>query len=110
MLAVERAIGAAVAALVRLVRVLDLDHLGAEHGELIGRERAGQHMGDVDDANAREGSGHGGLLRWRAARDRPPRKASRLSCHPGRAPANPGTPPQLPLFAPRLLLSQPAPT
>ena len=55
---VQRAVGAALAALVGLVRVLDLDHVGAEHGQLIGGERAGQHMGDVDDADAFKGSRH----------------------------------------------------
>ncbi len=63
MAAVERAVGAAVAALVGLVRVLDLDHIGAEHGKLIGGKGARQHMRDVDDADAFEGSGHGRLLR-----------------------------------------------
>src|SRR4029077_20795961 len=49
---VERAVGAALAALVGLIRMLDLDHVGAEHGQLIGGERTGQHMGYVDDADA----------------------------------------------------------
>ncbi len=60
---VQRAVGAAIAALVGLVGMLDLDHVGAEDGELIRRERASQHMGDVNDANALERSGHAGLLR-----------------------------------------------
>ena len=50
------------AALIGVVRVLDLDHVGAEHRQLISREGAGQHMGDVDDSDALKGSGHGGLL------------------------------------------------
>jgi hypothetical protein len=62
-LAVQRAVGAAVTALVGIVRMLDLNHIGAEDGKLIGRKRAGQHMGDVDDANTLERSGHAELLR-----------------------------------------------
>jgi hypothetical protein len=42
--------------------MLDLDDVGPEHRQLIGRERAGQHVRDVDDADPLEGSGHGGLL------------------------------------------------
>ena len=62
MLAVQGTVGAAITALVGIVGMLDFDHIGAEHGELISRERAGQYMGDVDDANALERSGHAGLL------------------------------------------------
>ena len=56
--AVQLAVGAGAAALVGVVGMLDLDHIGAQYGELIGSKRAGQHMGDVDDANSLEGSGH----------------------------------------------------
>jgi hypothetical protein len=38
--------------------MLDLDHVGAQHRQLIGRERAGKNMGDVDDTNAFERSRH----------------------------------------------------
>ncbi len=47
-LVVERLVGARAAALVGVVRVLDLDHVGAEHAELIGRERPRQNVGRVD--------------------------------------------------------------
>src|SRR5581483_9924905 len=60
--AVELAVGAAAAALVRVVRMLDLDHVGAQHGKLISGERTRQHMRHVDDANAFKGAGHGRLL------------------------------------------------
>ena len=60
---VQRAVGAAVAALVGLFRVFDLDHVGAEYGKLIGCERPRQHMGDVDDANPLERA-HGQLPQW----------------------------------------------
>src|SRR5580704_1242538 len=43
--------------------MLDLDHVGAENRELIGRERPRQHVGDVDDADALERTGHGGAPR-----------------------------------------------
>ena len=46
----------ALAALVALVRVFDLDHIRAEQRELIGRERTGQHMGYIDDLDAFEWS------------------------------------------------------
>ncbi|MNC97631.1 hypothetical protein D3C83_153470 [compost metagenome] len=49
-------ITAAFAALVALVRVFDLDHIRAEQRKLIRGERSGQHMGDVDDFDAFEGS------------------------------------------------------
>src|SRR5581483_11372817 len=55
---VQRPVGAAVAALVGVVGVLDLDHVGAEHRKLIGRERPRQHMRDVDDADTLERAGH----------------------------------------------------
>src|SRR5205814_5413407 len=63
--AVERPVGAALAALVGFIGVLDLDDVGAQHRQLIGGEWAGQHMGDVDDADALKGSGHDGLLAGR---------------------------------------------
>src|SRR4051812_20013380 len=55
---VERPVGAPLTALVGLVRMLDLDDIGAEHRQLVGGKRPRQHMGDIDDANALEGSGH----------------------------------------------------
>ena len=53
---VERLVGAAAAALVGIVGMLDLDHVGAQHRELIGRERPRQHMGGVDDPDTLERS------------------------------------------------------
>ena len=64
---VERPVGAALAALIGLVRMLDLDHIGAQHRELVGRERASEHMGDVDDPDALERT-HGILPRLTANR------------------------------------------
>ena len=56
--AVERLVGAGAAALVGIVGMLDLDHVGAQHGELIGRERPRQHVGHVDHPDALERSRH----------------------------------------------------
>ena len=53
--AVERLVGPGAAALVGLVRVLDLDHVGAEERELVGRKGTGEHVGDVDHPDAVEG-------------------------------------------------------
>jgi hypothetical protein len=55
---IELAIGSAVAGLIGLVGVLDLDYLGAQHGQLICCERPGQNMGRIDDADALERSCH----------------------------------------------------
>src|SRR5262249_55873638 len=60
--AVGRLGGAGPAALVGLVGVLALDHVGAEHSKLIGCERSRQHMRDVDHPDALERSRHRGLL------------------------------------------------
>ena len=43
-------------ALIGLVGMLDLDHVGAKDGELIGRERSGQNVGDVDHPDSLERS------------------------------------------------------
>jgi hypothetical protein len=56
MAAVERLVGAGSAALVGLVGMLDLDHVGAQHGQLIGGKRPGQNMGDVEHPYALERS------------------------------------------------------
>ena len=56
LLSVERLVGAAAAALVGIVGMLDLDHVGAQHRELIGRERPRQHMGGVDHPDSLERS------------------------------------------------------
>ncbi len=53
-------VGARRAALVRIVRIVDLDHVGAEHRQLIGRERPRQHVRHVDDADTLERT-HGAL-------------------------------------------------
>ncbi|MNZ89686.1 hypothetical protein D3C78_1086210 [compost metagenome] len=39
---------------------LDLEHLGAEIGEDLPGPGAGQHAGQVEDADMRQGAGHGG--------------------------------------------------
>jgi len=46
------------AALVGLVGMLDLDHVGAQHRQLVGREWPRQHMRDVDHPDALERSRH----------------------------------------------------
>ena len=51
---VERLVGPLLAHLVGPGRVLDLDDVGPEHGQLVGGEGAGQHMGRVDHAEAVE--------------------------------------------------------
>ena len=48
----ERAIGAGQSTLIRIIWMLDLDHIGAEQGQLIGRERACQHVRRIDHPNA----------------------------------------------------------
>src|SRR5262249_566532 len=54
----ERLVGAGPAALVRVTGVFDLDHVGAEHAELISRERPGEHVRNVDHPDALERSRH----------------------------------------------------
>jgi hypothetical protein len=51
---VQRLVGAGRAALIRIVRIVHLDDVGAEHGELIGGERPRQHMRHVDHPDAFE--------------------------------------------------------
>jgi hypothetical protein len=58
--AVERLVGAAGAALIGFFGMLDLDHVGPEHGQLIGRKRPRQNMRDVNHTYAFEGSCHRG--------------------------------------------------
>ena len=69
---------------------LDLDHVGAHVAEQRGAERAGPHLGEVDDPDAGEGTARHGPPRSRGrpgrpgsratrARDRP---ASRTGCRP----------------------------
>ena len=41
--------------------ILDLDHVGAQHAQLIGRERPSQHVRDVDHPDAFERT-HGEVL------------------------------------------------
>ncbi len=59
--AVEVLVGAGGAALVGIVGMLDLDHVRAQHGELVGRERPRQHVRDVDHPDAFERTRHPGL-------------------------------------------------
>ena len=56
MLAIAR-IGAEPARQVAALRDLDLDDFGAEPREMIAAERAGQDVGQVEDANAGERQG-----------------------------------------------------
>ncbi len=56
---VQHLVTAGIAALIRIVRMLDLDHIGTHQPKLIRRERTGQHMRDVDDADALERTRHG---------------------------------------------------
>ena len=49
---VERVIRAALAALVRLVGVFHLDHVGAEHRELVRRERPREHVRTIEYPDA----------------------------------------------------------
>ena len=52
--AVEFLVAARGAALVRIVRIVHLDDIGAEHGELISGERPRQHVRHVDHADSLE--------------------------------------------------------
>ena len=60
--AIELLVAAGAAALIGIVRMLDLDDIGAEHGELIGGERPGEDVGHVDYADSLERSHRRGLL------------------------------------------------
>src|SRR5262249_57789487 len=51
-LAVKVRVGAELAGQIAGMRRLDLDHLGAKQRELIGTERPGQYVGQVEDANS----------------------------------------------------------
>ena len=51
---VQFLVGAGRAALIRVVRIINLDDIGTEHGELIGGERPRQHVRHVDHANSLE--------------------------------------------------------
>jgi hypothetical protein len=55
---VERLIGAVAATLIGLVGMLDLDHIGTQHCQLVGRKRSRQHMREVDHPDAFERSRH----------------------------------------------------
>ena len=54
--------GREMARLVAQLGRLDLQHLGAEIAEALGRERAGQDAGQVDDPDPLEGPGPAALL------------------------------------------------
>jgi hypothetical protein len=60
--AVEFLVAADAAALIGVVRMFDLDDVGAKHGQLIGGKRPGENMGDVDYADSLERSHRRGLL------------------------------------------------
>ena len=55
-LLVERHVGARFAALVRLVRIFHLDYVRTENRELVGRERAREHVGAIENSDAFERS------------------------------------------------------
>ena len=55
---IEFGIGPQLARQVTGARHLDLDHLGAEQRQLIAAERAGEHVGQVEDPRTGEKSGH----------------------------------------------------
>ena len=55
---VQGAVGAELAREVAAVGHLDLDDVGAEQGELVGAERPGENVGEVEDANPCQGSAH----------------------------------------------------
>ena len=59
---VERLVGAVAAALIGLIGMLDLDHVGAQYSQLVGGKRAGQNVRDVDDSDPFERSHQRGLL------------------------------------------------
>src|SRR5665213_2567536 len=50
--------GTGVARQVAAVQALDLDHLGAQVGEVLGAEGPGQRLGEVQDLQAGQGPGH----------------------------------------------------
>src|SRR3974377_456379 len=56
LVAIEILIAADAAALIGIVRMLDLDDIGAKDGELIGGERTSQNVGDVDHPDSLERS------------------------------------------------------
>src|SRR5262249_16801568 len=56
--AVERPVGAVATTLVGIVGMLDLDDVGAQHRQLVGRKRSRQHVRDVDHPDAFERSRH----------------------------------------------------
>src|SRR5207247_7294882 len=53
------------ARVVARARALDLDHFGAEIGEVLPRPRAGEHARKIEDADVRERSRHEFSGRWR---------------------------------------------
>ena len=54
---VELRVGAELAREVARPRDFDLDHVGAEVRELVAAERSGEHVGQVEDADAGQGPG-----------------------------------------------------
>src|SRR3989442_917277 len=49
-------------------RSLDLDHVGAQVGEVLGRPRAGEDAGEIEDAEVLEGAWHASLPSQHATR------------------------------------------
>ena len=69
-LAFERGIGAELARQVAAVGHLDLDDVGAEQGQLVGAERTGQDVGQVEDADPASALLIGAFLATRRRRQR----------------------------------------
>ena len=57
-LLVERRVGAELARQIAVLGHLDLDHLRAEQRELVGAERPGQHVGQIEHPDSRQRLGH----------------------------------------------------
>jgi hypothetical protein len=57
-MAIEPVVGTTIARLIGLIGMLHFDDVGAQHGQLVCREWASQHMRGVDDPDALERSRH----------------------------------------------------
>ena len=78
---IEIGIGAELTREIARARHLDLDHVGAELGELIAAEGAGEHVGEIEDARAGQKSAHHSCL-TRCSRRRPSPIAQRPTRNP----------------------------
>jgi hypothetical protein len=68
-----------VARVVALAGPLDLDHFGAQVGEQLRAPRAGEHAGEVEDADAREDRIHRKVMEEKAFRRSAPPFTSRYN-------------------------------